>query len=135
MTLLEDDADVRPRLVDPLAECHDRVVARQRGVAGHREHEENGEGRGEERRRHPPRPPPRLSAKIIAEAMARIAPSRPTMNFVWPRSTTSPGMPYAISSGTSSEAAITSASGAIEKVRSIRAATSGPARGRRSAAG
>ena len=54
--------------------------------------------------------------------MARIAPSRPTTKRPWPRPTTAPGTPWAISSGTSSEAARTSVSGAMRNVRSARAA-------------
>ena len=39
MALLEHDVDIRPRLVDPLAERHDRVVADDRHEQHDREHE------------------------------------------------------------------------------------------------
>ena len=92
VALLEDDVDVRPCLVDPLSERDDRVVAGQDDEGADRDQKPDGEGGGGLRGAHEPTPL-RLTAKTIADPMARIAPSSPSTKRSWPRPTTFPGSP------------------------------------------
>ena len=92
MALLEDNVDVRPRLVDPLPESDDRVEAGQGDEGADRDQEPDGEGGGSLRGTHEPTPVT-LTATIIADPIARIAPSSPSTKRSWLRPSIFPGSP------------------------------------------